>query len=263
MNPLTPDSTIPNPLPPPSQPGAVVVRDEEGKIWEIPPECIPNIDELVIEDGKPVDSIYVGKQYHLLTEPLYSSWHPPGEDRDFVALANVGVFHTMGEPALVPDVLLSLGVKVGDTSRKENNSYLMWVIGKPPSVTIEIVSDRYGGEETHKLRSYARIGVAYYVIFDPKEVLSGEVLRVYGLHEGSYRLVAPNWLPTIGLGLTLWPGTHDALEATWLRWCDQTGQVIATGKERADQEHQRAEQERQRVERLIAQLRAAGIEPAP
>ncbi len=47
-------------------------------------------------------------------------------------------------------------------------------------------------------------------------------------------------------------------QATWLRWCDQEGNIISTGAERAEQERQRAEQERQRAERFAQQLRALG-----
>jgi len=73
-------------------------------------------------------------------------------------------------------------------------------------------------------------------------------------------------------------GKHD----TWLRWTDEHGGLIPTGKELAGQERQRAEQERQRAEqerlraqhaedllvqerqraeRLAALLRQSGIDP--
>ena len=68
------------------------------------------------------------------------------------------------------------------------------------------------------------------------------------LHEGAYVPTTPEWLPAVGLGLVLWQGTYEKKETTWLRWCDQQKQVIPTGAERA--------------ERLAAQLRALGIEPA-
>jgi hypothetical protein len=77
------------------------------------------------------------------------------------------------------------------------------------------------------------------------------------------------------LGLTLWEGQFEGKHATWLRWTDEHGMLIPTGKERAEQERQRAKhaeqraerteqllaQERQRVERLAALLRQAGIDP--
>lgn len=77
--------------------------------------------------------------------------------------------------------------------------------------------------------------------------------------------------PEIGLGLTLWDGEFEGRWATWLRWTDREGRLIATGEEqrrraeqeatRAQQEAARAEQEKARADRLAAQLRAAGIEP--
>ena len=69
-------------------------------------------------------------------------WAGPGEGRTFRALANVGLFFSLRTPPLAPDVMLSIDVPVGrDLSRKENNSYLMWEMGKPPDVVIEVVSD--------------------------------------------------------------------------------------------------------------------------
>src|SRR5438270_12125571 len=93
-------------------PAATPAPDTNGvEAWEPYPELIPNLDELVTEDGKAVDNIYVERLYKLLTEPLNASWRPPGDPgRPFLALANVGWFHTAGEPPVVPDVLLSLDV---------------------------------------------------------------------------------------------------------------------------------------------------------
>lgn len=218
------------------------------------PEDIPNVEGLVIEDGKPVDNIFVERQYRLLTEPLYSSWTPPSGE--FLALANVGLFYTHREPPLVPDVMLSLGVPSGrDLSRKENRSYFMWIIGKPPDVVVEIVSDLRGGEEIDKKDAYARIGVTYYVIHDPRNRLHHGLLQAFSLRDGTYRTIEPSWLEKIGLGLTFWEGQFQGQQYThWLRWCDRNGVIIPTGQERA-------EQEKQRVERLAAQLRALGVEP--
>src|SRR5437763_1174450 len=148
-----------------SNPAPASAHQERGRDefdFELPPECIPNIDELVIEDGKPVESIFAEKQYRLLTEPLYNSWPGPAEGRPFLALANVGLFYQMGQPPLVPDVMLSLDVpRARDLSVKENRSYIMWVIGKAPTVVIELVSDRRGGETSYKLSEYAQVGVPY------------------------------------------------------------------------------------------------------
>jgi Uma2 family endonuclease len=214
---------------------------------------IPNIEELVIEDGQPVDNIFVEKQNRLLIEPLYSSWTPTSGP--FLALANVGLFYQAGQPALMPDMMLSLNVPASrDLSFKENRSYLTWIIGKPPDLVIEIASDHRGDEEVEKMNAYARIAVIYYVLFDPQKCLYGGSLRAFSKRDGKYQPIEPSWLPSVGLGLTFWKGEFEGQQERWLRWCDRDGVVIPTG-------HERAEQEKQRAERLAAQLRAHGIEP--
>src|SRR5437870_381497 len=96
---------------------------DERLLPELDPAVIPNLDDLVTEDGAPVDSIYAEKQYRLLTEPLYSSWAGPGEGRSFLVLTDVGWFHTVGQPPLVPDALLSLdAAPSGDLHSKEGRS---------------------------------------------------------------------------------------------------------------------------------------------
>ena len=70
----------------------------------------------------------------------------------------------------------------------------------------------------------------------------------------TYQRYPAEWFPGLGLGLRLWQGEYEGLTQTWLRWCDQAGNVIPTGAEGAKREHQRAE-------RLAAQLRALGVEP--
>ena len=87
-----------------------------SEFFPLPPECIPDVESLVIEDGVPVETIFAEKQYRLLTEPLYTSWPGPGEGRPFVVLANVGLFFAMDQPPLAPDVMLSLDVQVKDRS---------------------------------------------------------------------------------------------------------------------------------------------------
>jgi hypothetical protein len=250
----------------------------------------PNIDHLVLEDGQPVESIFAEKLYRLLAETLYTSWSGPGNGRPFLVVANVGLFWDLYEPPLVPDVMLSLDVPAArDLSQKKNNSYLLWEMKKPPDVVIEIVSDRRGGEDTVKLRDYARLGIKYYVIFDPKNRLRQGVLRAFSLRGGVYKPLKRPWFKSVGLGMMPWNGVYEQHRARWLRWCDEHDKPIPTGHERAESEgeraeseherarseHKRAESERERAEsereranaaeerlrRLQERLRAAGIEP--
>ena len=250
-------------------PTAEELRRCEEPIGPLKPEDWPQVDHLVTEDDTPVDNIYCEKQQRLLTQSLYDSWTGPSDRRPFITLANVGLFYGINQPPLVPDVLVSLDVKLPtDIWTKRHRSYMIWEYGKPPEVVLELVSNTVGGEADVKLRTYARMGVAYYVLYDPTKQLSDQVLRVYALHPGNAAELQDMWLQGVELGLMLWQGKFEDREDTWLRWRDRDGQMLLTGAERAEQERQRADQERvmrqqaqQQVERLAARLRELGIEP--
>jgi len=229
----------------------------------------PDVSHLVTEDDTPVDNIFSERQMALLRETLYTSWTGPGEGRTFVAMGNVALFATNFLPPLVPDLLLSLDVSLPDEPMlKEHRSYFLWLYGKPPEVVIEIVSNRKGNELGDKLLDYARLGVSYYVVYDPEGEISREPLRVFTRQGARFVETTERWLAEVNLGLTTWRGEYDGMEDTWLRWVDRAGTLLATGPEaklqeqqRTEQERQRAEQERQRAELLAAKLRELGIDP--
>jgi hypothetical protein len=199
------------------------------------------VHELVTEDDTPVDNWLSEKQQRLLTEPLYSSWmgvpydpQQPERRRPFLVAANVGLFPSLYQPPLVPDVFLSLDVTVPDQwYDKRHRSYFLWEFGKPPEVVIEIVSNREGNELGSKLRDYARVGVTYYIVYDPLRQLSDTVLQVFEKQGTQYRPLTERTLPGNGLGVMLWEGEYEGKHDTWLRWCDEQGEVIPTGAERA------------------------------
>ncbi len=256
----------------------------EAELAEVRAMTEREMESLVTEDDTPVDNILSEKQQRLLTEPLYGAWAGPDQGtpgyRRFLALANVGLFYALRQPPLVPDMMLALDVPgLGpDLSQKANRSYFVWVQdGKPPAAVVEVVSSQEGGEDGDKLRKYEAIGVSYYAIFDPWRLLSDRVLRIYqfaGASQGYVEQVG-GLLDAVGLGLSLWQGEYEGVEALWLRWTDREGRLIPTGAESAEQERQRAveaerqtEREQQRAveaerrsERLAARLRELGIEP--
>lgn len=259
-------------------------REQEIAVPALTQENLPNVEDIVTEDDTPVDNFASEKQQRLLTEPLYSSWAGPDGDRSFLVAANVGLFPSVHEPPIVPDVFLSLNVTVPeDWWAKRQRTYFFWEFGKPPEVVIEIVSNREGGETDTKLEDYARMRVLYYLIYDPLEQVQDGVLRAYELTpRGVYVETSPELLAGVELGLTLWQGEFENREDVWLRWQDADGKLILTGAERAEQERQRVEQERQRAEqaeqqvererqraeqaeqraqRLAERLRELGVEP--
>ena len=213
---------------------------------------MPDYDSIVTEDNTPL-SMFSQMQQRLLTEPLYSSWKP-GEG--FLALANVGLFYKLKEPPLVPDMMLALGVvpPPGKIHEKKNRSYFVWEIGKAPEAVIEVVSNKEGGEGDRKLAIYANMGIAYYVIFDPERHIQTADLMVYQLLGRQYQEMPLHFFPQIGLGLTLWKGMYENYEDTYLRWCDDEGNVILTGAERAVEAERRAEM-------LARKLRDLGVDP--
>ena len=250
--------------------------------YKTPEEMGIEIDysPIITEDDEPVDNLFSAKQQRLLVEPLYSTDYLP---RPFLADANVGIFAKVGVNAIVPDMFLSLDVESPDEWwAKKHRSYFIWEYGKPPDVVVEVVSNKEGRELSRKLQDYARMGVSYYVVFDPQHLLQTADLQVYELHAGQYMARPDELLPRVNLTLTIWEGQFEEAQGAWLRWCDMEDNLLLTGieqsaqerqradqqqqradqqQQRADQEQQRAEQERQRAEHLAEKLRALGVDP--
>ncbi|MBD2579709.1 Uma2 family endonuclease [Oscillatoria sp. FACHB-1406] len=256
---------------------------------------VPDAEQLITEDDTPVDNWASEKQQRLLAGALYSN--PP--QQTFLAAANVGIYYADGEPAIVPDVFVSLDVSVPENWwEKQNRVYMMWRFGKSPEVAIEIVSNKVGEELGEKKRIYELMRVSYYIVYDPARQLSDRILRIFELRGRRYTETSATWLEQVELGVCLWEGEFENRHDVWLRWCDRAGNVLPTGDElartaqqqraeaeqqraeaeqqRAEAEQQRAEAEQQRAEaeeraaraeeqtrRLLEQLRAAGIEPDP
>ena len=226
---------------------------------------LPDANSLVTEDDTSVDNFASAKQQRLLVGSLYSCV----QERTFLAASNVGIYHTDGQPAIVPDVFLSLDVQVPENWwDKQNRSYLVWKFGKPPEVVIEIVSNKVGDELGNKLKIYEHMRVSYYIVYDPTQQLGQQVLRIYELRGMRYSETPETWLEQVGLGLTLWEGEFEGRQDVWLRWCYQDRNLLLTGDERAEQERlqkeqqqQRAEQAEYRVQLLADRLRDLGIDP--
>jgi Uma2 family endonuclease len=166
----------------------------------------------------------------------------------------------------------------------DRNSYTPNLDGDVPTIVMEFLSETEGGEYSvkptyppGKCFFYEQIlQVPIYVIFEPKAGL----LEVYRLQNGKYELEQPDengrhWLPEIDLYLGTWTGTKTDRNGYWLRWWNQSSAIlpwaveqIEAERQRAEQEAQRAEQEAQRADReheekekLIAYLRAKGLDP--
>ncbi len=237
---------------------------------------LPDSDELPCSDDIPVDNEDQNYVPNVLLFLLEYLWKTRG---DWFFAVDMGLYHTTGvnpRVPVVPDAFLSLGVerRKGGGSR---NSYVTWEEQYvSPILTLEVVSRTPGGEYDDKLALYARLGVLYYVIYNPRFwARDGHLpFEVYKLVDGVYRLQIgePLWMPEIGIGIGRCVLPTDVLGRELLSWFDEKGDRYLSPEEqeqqRAEQERQRAEQERQLTaqerqqrERLEAFLRSQGIDP--
>jgi hypothetical protein len=119
------------------------------------------------------------------------------------------------------------------------------------------------------------------VFGDLREAMGGALLRVWATGAQQAQEITPEaglrqsgdwvWLEEVGLGLALWSGQFENVSGLWLRWCDRSGQVIATGaeeassiatwSERAEAEIERANAAEAKSRLLADRLRAMGIDP--
>lgn len=232
----------------------------QNALIELPYDFDEVVENLVTEDDEPVENLISEKQMRLLVEPLYTSWKPLTDEetpRNFLAATDVGIFITPYQSPIVPDMLLSLDIEPRENFfEKKNRSYFVWEFGKVPEVAVEIVSNKKGEEVDGKMNRYAKMAVSYYIVFDPLQELSDEVLRVYELGFGGrrYHLRRDYDLPDVGLGLTLWQGEFEEQKFEWLRWRDADGNLILSGKERAELAEKKAD-------KLASKLRELGVDP--
>ncbi len=234
-----------------------------------PLECLPTSAELPDSDDTPVDNELQNLIPNLLEAILALVW---SERMDWFFGVDMGIYHIPGEPPLVPDGFLSLGVErfIGEEGRL---SYVLWEEDNVvPLWALEVVSKTYSGEYEQKKIAYAQLGILYYVIYAPGrgKRRKRQSFEVYRLVEGQYVLQKsePVWIPEIGLGIGKERGTYLGRTREWLYWYDQKGrrqptpeEVAQRETERAAMAEQRAEIERQRAELLAARLREMGVDP--
>ncbi len=217
-------------------------------------------DSFITEDDTPVDSWYCERQLRLLTDVLHASWRGPGANRPRCVATDVGLFYSTAEPAVAPDVMISLDVAPPqDWAKKKNRSYFMWLMGKAPEMAVEVVSNLEGGELTTKMELYARIGVMYYIVWDPMKFLSDTPLHCFVLNRKKY-VPCESWFPELELGVIVWTGEYDGICGEWMRWCDRQGQLLPTGVERAETAEGRADSLEERAVKLAEKLRSLGVD---
>lgn len=230
---------------------------------EIPDYVVapPGEDDLVTDDGEPMESTRHRDQMTLLIDSLQA--HVADRDDVYVS-GNMFLYfselQTKRNDFRGPDVFVVTG-----TTKRERKAWVVWSEeGRTPDLIIELTSDTtrhvdYGD----KMRVYAHLKVSEYAIYDP---WSGE-LDVFRLDPmtKSYGRVEPDPetgrvpLRLLGLSLGSWHGTFMTVECDWLRWFTPAGQVVLLAHEaeraRADEAVARAEAAEARARELEARLR--------
>ncbi|WP_414755186.1 Uma2 family endonuclease [Anabaena sp. CCY 9910] len=234
--------------------------------YQITWEKLP--DDYKLPD-EPVDNINQPFLAAALTQSLELAGKLPANS---LTPTNYGICATLNGKTVVKAPDWAYIPQISVSREQVIRSYTPQLEGDIPVIVMEFLSDKDGGEYSSKPTYppgkwffYERIlKVQNYAIFEPA---SGE-LEVYRLDQNidRYSLQTPNenqhyWIAEMNLYLGVWQGMRENRTGNWLRWWDETGQLLLWGSELVEQERQRAEQERQRAERLAAQLRAAGIEP--
>lgn len=158
-----------------------------------------------------------------------------------------------------PDAMVVIGRPKG-----YRNSYQQWQEkGIPPQVVFEVLSPGNRlGEMTRKFRFYERYGVEEYYVYDPDRIeLTGWIRHGAELDEIP---IMDGWTsPRLTIRFELADdtmriyGPDQRSFATYLELIQQRDEAA----QQRDEVAQQRDLERLRADRLIAQLRALGIEP--
>ncbi|UFP93490.1 Uma2 family endonuclease [Gloeobacter morelensis] len=216
-----------------------MISSEEMPFWPMA-QRLPDSDEL------PVDNELQEQVAAFLRRVLCAVW---SERQDWFFGVDMGIYFAPDAPPIMPDGFLSLGV---ERFREEDGriSYVLWqehwVV---PVLALEVVSQTYRGEYESKLQDYARLGLLYYVVYNPRRKRRRAPLEVYKLIAGNYVLQTgePVWMPEIGLGIGRARGTCDGWQREWLYWFDAQNNCLMGSDEQ--------------LERLRAFLLSQGFDP--
>ena len=246
----------------------------------------PDHTQLPESDGTFVKNFQEHPQSLLLTdslEPVLHQRHPEG---DYAIGQDSGIYWRETEPpekgAEAPDWFYVPGVPPL-LEGKIRRSYVLWREYTPPLIALEFASgdgteerDRTplrtlaGDRQTHRQKPgkfwvYEQIiRIPYYGIY----LISTGELEVYHWQDFAYEPMVANErghypIKPLAVELGVWRGSYlGQPEQPWLRWWDLQGQLLLTGKERADRERQKRLQLTAQLQQLSPeQLQALGIDP--
>ncbi|ULB47845.1 Uma2 family endonuclease [Limnospira fusiformis KN01] len=220
---------------------------------------LPTSDELPDSDDTPVDNEDQNFLPNYLLFLLAIIW----KDRnDWYFGVDMGIYHTSGDNPrvpVIPDGFLTVGVNRRRPGNKSRKSYVVWEEGgMVPQLVLEVVSWTPGNEYESKMAIYEKLGVLYYVIYNPEYYQRDrhQPFEIYRQIDGKYQLQTgePYWLPEIGLGIGRSQATLGGIDREILSWFDQEGRRYLSSEELAQQAQLEAQQAQ--LEAQQAQLEA-------
>jgi Uma2 family endonuclease len=253
--------------------------------WEPP---MPPTD-LIFDDGEPLESNRHRIAMNTLIRSLQQAW---ADRNDFFTGGNMFIYYSSTQARnrdfRGPDFFAVLDID-GSYPRQ---GWVVWEEdGRYPDAIVELMSESTAEADTGTKKDiYERnFRTPDYFVFDPFDPNS---LQGWHLDANQrYQPLVPNeqgwlWCQTLGFWLGIWEGTIDREPAVWIRFYDETGNLVLLPEEAAQQQAQVAQQqlaateqqlatnqqqlaateqqakvERQRAEALAAQLRQMGVDP--
>ena len=224
--------------------------------------------DLIFDDGAEMES---NRHRIAMTVLIRSVEQGLANRNDFFVGGNMFIYYSAkqirNQDFRGPDFFAVLGVD-SNTSRQ---GWVVWEEnGRYPDVIVELLSPSTANQDTGKKKDiYEQVfRTPDYFVFDPFEPNSLQGWRLDATLR--YQPLMPDergwlWCETLGFWLGTWEGIVDRETAIWVRFFDESGNLVLLPEEAAQQQaeaaQQQAEQERQRASRLEARLRELGEDP--
>ncbi len=238
--------------------------------------------DLIFDDGAEMES---NRHRIAMTVLIRSIEQGLANRNDFFVGGNMFIYYSVkqvrNQDFRGPDFFAVLGVD-GTPSRQG------WVVwdenGRYPDIILELLSPSTASQDMGKKKDiYEQVfRTPNYFVFDPFDPNSLQGWRLDASLR--YQSLVPNergwlWCETLGFWLGTWEGIVDRETAVWVRFYDESGNLVPLPEEAAQQQaetaqqqaetaqqqaetaQQQAEHERQRADRLAARLRELGEDP--
>jgi Uma2 family endonuclease len=216
----------------------------------------PTQDELLYDDGIPMETYRHKLQMDLLVDPL-AAWLG---DKDAFVGGNMFVYFSphqlKNHDFRGPDMFAVLDVPKG-----ERKCWVTWEEGKGPDVVVELLSSSTASKDkTDKKEIYQnRLRVPEYFWYDPfnPNEFAGFIIRDHGyepiIPDEQNRLISQK----LGLALVHWAGEFGGANAVWVRWATLDGVLLPTARELAQQAQQEAQQAQQEAQQAQQEAQQA------